>query len=226
MPPALLRFRVSEEISKSRFSLIGQRCARIVEEQARASGVALGRGRRVLDFGCGCGRVLKWLLRDCPDVEFHGVDTDWEAITWCQRHLRSASFAINAPRPPLSFPDGLFDFVYSFSVFTHLDEPMQDLWLAELRRVLKSGGTCLLTVHGERSARLLDLNDLHRLQANGFLFRTSRKLKGIVPAWYHTAWHSEAYIVNRLLRWFGDVQYLRLPDATQDVVIAWAPVER
>ncbi len=40
-------------------------------------------------------------------------------------------------------------FVYSVSVFTHLDERGQFDWLAEVRRVLRPGGVALLTVHGE-----------------------------------------------------------------------------
>lgn len=222
IPPALLRFRVSEEISRRQFLLVGESCARIVQESAYSAGVPLSGSRRVLDFGCGCGRVLSWLIRECPDVEFHGADTDREAIAWCKSHMRP-SFVANSPEPPLPFPEGHFDLVYSFSVFTHLNEDMQDLWLAELRRVLKSDGVCLLTVHGERAARALEPSDRARLHAHGFFFKTSRKLNGIMPDWYHTAWHSENYIVNRLSRWFTDVQYRRLPDATQDVVIARVP---
>jgi ubiquinone/menaquinone biosynthesis C-methylase UbiE len=48
----------------------------------------------------------------------------------------------NGQNPPLPFPDDHFDLVFSSSVFTHIDEHAQDLWLAELRRVTQPGACC------------------------------------------------------------------------------------
>ena len=47
------------------------------------------------------------------------------------------------------------------------------------------------------------------------------KLKGLVPDWYQTTWHSKEYIVARLSRWFTNARYQTVPDGMQDVVIAW-----
>lgn len=97
---------------------------------------------------------------------------------------------------------------------------MQDLWLAELRRVLRRDGLLFLTVHGRWAAGLLEPADQDRLNEAGFLFKTSRKLAGIVPPWYHTSWHSEAYIVARVSKWFSDVRYTVITDGLQDIVTA------
>lgn len=43
---------------------------------------------------------------------------------------------------------GDVDLVYSYSVFTHLPEPMINAWVAELARVLKPGGLLLTTILG------------------------------------------------------------------------------
>jgi len=219
MPPALLRYRVSELLSEESFLRVGHGCAHHVAEQALAMGLDLDRCHRVLDFGCGCGRTLVWLLRAHPGVEFHGVDVDREAIEQCQKHLASAHFVACRHLPPLPHPDGHFDFIYCFSVLTHLDEAMQDLWLAELRRVLKPDGLLLVTVHGRRTAHMLDATDQMQLDAAGFLFKTSKKLKGIVPSWYQTAWHCRDYIVARLSKGFQEVRYIAIPDGAQDIVI-------
>ena len=51
----------------------------------------------------------------------------------------------------------------------------------------------------------------------------SRKLHGIVPEWYNTSWHSQAYITGRLERLFTDVHYTVVPDGMQDLVAARVP---
>jgi SAM-dependent methyltransferase len=147
---------------------------------------------------------------------------DGDAIQWCARHMPRGRFTWTSPHPPLPYPERYFDVVYCFSVFTHLDERMQSLWLLDLKRILKPGGILLLTVHGERTARAyLDEDGLEGLKVAGIVHRTTGKLKGIVPEWYNTTWHSQQYVVtllNSLL--FHDVHYTVVPDAMQDFVLA------
>ncbi len=220
LPPALLRYRVSELLGRQVFLTIGEGCARLIEEHSRSVGVDLARCRRILDFGCGCGRTLRWLLHAFPDVEFYGADVDQEAIDWCSQNLPSARFVRNGPLPPLPYPDRHFDVIYCLSVFTHLDEPAQDMWFTELRRLLAPGGLLLLSVHGRGAAKSLDPDGLAALQTAGFVHRRSQKLKGIVPDWYQTSWHSEQYIVKRLSSSFQEVSYHDVPRSSQAIVMA------
>jgi SAM-dependent methyltransferase len=216
----MLRYRVSESLSSGEFLRIGQGCAQLVEQHVQGMGVDLAQAGRVLDFGCGCGRTLRWLLRKCPRAEFHGVDVDREAIQWCSQNLEAACFVATNPEPPLPYPSRHFDVIYCFSVFTHLDENMQDQWLAELCRLINPGGVLFLTVHGERAAKVLDPDDLAVLRTTGFVCKSSRKLQRIVPEWYQTAWHSRDYIVQRLSALFHDVRYEVVADGMQDIVLA------
>lgn len=122
------------------------------------------------------------------------------------------------------YPAGYFDVAYCFSVFTHLNERMQNLWLLELKRILKPGGILLLTVHGEEGAKNhLEEHEIDELRNAGFLHKTTRKLSGIVPDWYNTTWHSQQYIVSLLRSLFQDVHYTLVPDGAQDLVLAKAP---
>lgn len=220
LPPALLRYRVSESLSAEIFLRIGDASARHIDEQVRTMGKSLADMERVLDFGCGCGRTLRWLLERYPATHFVGADVDGDAIDWCVRNLPRGEFVTTTPEPPLPFASGSFDLVYCFSVFTHLDEPMQDLWLAEIRRILKPGGIVILTVHGKRAAAALDQRAAEKLNSTGFLHLRTRKLSGIVPDWYNTSWHSQTYIVNRLDALFSDVSYTVVADGIQDLVVA------
>jgi SAM-dependent methyltransferase len=183
-------------------------------------GMDLANAHRVLDFGCGCGRTIRWFLRDGSNAEFHGVDVDTVAVDWCRTHLHRGHFLATAADPPLPYPAEHFDVVYCISVFTHLNEPMQDIWLAELNRVLKTGGVLILTIYNESASHWLDAEGKRMLEIRGFVHRRSEKLKGLVPDWYHTTWHSREYIVKRLSAWFEDIRYCDVPGGQQDVVAA------
>jgi ubiquinone/menaquinone biosynthesis C-methylase UbiE len=220
VPPAILRFRVNGSLSVSEFLRVGAGCASLIQQHVDDMGISLSSAHRVLDFGCGCGRISRWFLRDDGLAEFHGVDVDADAVGWCKRHLPRGHFLATAPTPPLPYPDDYFDVVYCLSVFTHLNETMQDSWLAELNRVLKPGGVLLITIHGKAAALRLDREGQEMLRIHGFVHRRSQKLRGLVPDWYQTTCHSRDYIVNRLSTWFEDIRYRVVPDGLQDFVAA------
>jgi SAM-dependent methyltransferase len=218
VPPAMLRFRVSESVSKSEFLRIGEGCADIIQRTLAQSGIPLLPSMRVLDFGCGCGRTMKWFLHRHPDVHFHGTDIDGEAVKWCQFNLGRGEYVACRTIPPLPYIDGHFDVIYCLSVFTHLNEEMQDAWLRELRRVLQPAGTLLLTVYADTAS--LKPADRDRLARSGFVHVKSSKLKGLVPKGYHTTWHSPAYVLDRLKPMFSQVEYILESGGSQNIVIA------
>jgi ubiquinone/menaquinone biosynthesis C-methylase UbiE len=217
LPPAMLRFRVMESLSVEEFLRVGAGCADLIRQQLHDMGMELGTGRRVLDFGCGCGRTIRWFLGG-GEGEFHGADVDADAVEWCRRHLDRGHFRVTWPAPPLPYPAEHFDTVYCFSVLTHMDERMQDAWLAELNRVLKPGGALILTIYGEAAGRVLDLEGRRELQTAGLVHRRSRKLTGLVPEWYHTTFHTRQYILKRVAKWFGDARIHAVPGGEQDIV--------
>jgi len=202
VPPAMLRCRVTESTSVTEFLRVGAGCAGHIEEQICLGGVNMVDVRRILDFGCGCARTLRWLIPKYPQIEFHGVDVDEQAIRWCKRAFKSSFFSANSPAPPVSYPASYFDIVYCFSVFTHLDELMQDAWLSELRRVLRPGGLLIFTVHGGNAVADLKPESRAILRAQGFVHQRSKTLKGIVPDWYNTTWHTREYIISHIKRWY------------------------
>lgn len=103
-------------------------------------------GKRVLDFGCGSGRLLRHLLAEAEVAEIHGCDISAEMVAWVDRNLRPpiASALVNAPSPPLSYPDAHFDLVTAISIFTHIADGWSE-WLLEMHRILKPGGILIAT---------------------------------------------------------------------------------
>jgi SAM-dependent methyltransferase len=106
-------------------------------------------GKRILDFGCGAGRTLRHFLVEATVAEFYGCDIDTRSIEWLSAHL-SPPFHVfeSGERATLPQPDGFFDLVYAFSVFTHLSDNWA-AWLLELRRVLKPDGLLFATFLNE-----------------------------------------------------------------------------
>jgi SAM-dependent methyltransferase len=126
----------------------GARSAEILRAALERAGRPLDRMERVLDMGCGCGRVLRqW--REERGVDFYGTDYNPVGVQWVRENLTYVQADTNELAPPLRYPDNFFDAVYAISVFTHLPEELQRPWMEELSRVLKPGGILLATLLGE-----------------------------------------------------------------------------
>ncbi len=140
IPPAMLRYRVDESADPSLFFRVGRETADRLAASLRQFGFDLEGPFSVLDFGCGCGRTLGWLLNRFPAVRWYGTDIDATAIEWCRRNLQGADFHMNHQLPPTDFDQGCLDVVYAISVFTHIDANQQSAWLREFHRILRPGG--------------------------------------------------------------------------------------
>ncbi|MNC85069.1 hypothetical protein D3C83_06440 [compost metagenome] len=135
----------------------GRRAAESISALLERNGMPIPRARRILDFGCGCGRVVRHWQDLASDV--HGCDYNRGAIRWCRQHLRFATFAVNGLTPPLPYPSEHFDLVYALSVFTHLPEPLLVDWMREMDRVLVPGGLLIASTHGEACLDALDAGE-------------------------------------------------------------------
>jgi cyclopropane fatty-acyl-phospholipid synthase-like methyltransferase len=218
VPPPLLRYKVSESTDIRLFLDVGQRIATAIERAIDDAGVPMNQMKRVLDFGCGCGRTLAWLISRFPNTQFFGADIDSMSVQWCREHLRG-SFCCNQDAPPLSYADAEFDCIYAISVFTHIDERYQLEWLAEFRRVLRPGGLLLVSVHGVGTAKGLRVEERATLRAQGILFKRSSKLRGIHPDFYHTTFQTKDYVLQKWSRFFDIVDYKQLGLGYQDLIV-------
>ena len=120
--------------------------------------------RDILDIGCGTGRMLLGWHADDPARHLTGVDINADLIRWDRENLpQVADWRVSAIEPPLPFADASFDLIQLISVFTHLPLPLQRAWVEEIRRLLRPGGSAVITLHGEVYATLL-LDDVLRHQ--------------------------------------------------------------
>jgi SAM-dependent methyltransferase len=109
---------------------------------------------RVLDVGCGIGRMALPLTQYLEGGTYDGVDIVDEGITWCKKsitprydnfrfHQLDLQHAIYNPTGRhrttelrLPFADGAFDFVFMTSVVTHLHADEVRAYAREIRRVM------------------------------------------------------------------------------------------
>jgi SAM-dependent methyltransferase len=204
LPPPFLRYRVAIDSSRSEFVRVGERCCADVFAAAERAAATRATHPRWLDFGCGAGRIARFMTRNVESLT--GIDVDADAIAWAQHHLKG-TFRVNPHRPPTEFANGSFDAIYAVSVFTHLDEQDQFAWLAEMRRLLRPGGLFVGTTQPETLTynRTDMTTDHHReLQAKGFVF-----LRGFGLFNEDTAFHTLDYLQREWSKFLEPVTLTR-----------------
>jgi SAM-dependent methyltransferase len=211
VPPPMLRYRVGGSLDRDVFLEVGRRCAQDLRQLAAIVGKDLATCGPVLDFACGCGRVIRHFKDHAPDARWHGSDIDPEAIGWCHENLASvANFGTNGFQPPTSFGDESFEAIYSVSLFTHLNEADHLSWLREMARIVRKDGIVIASVHGPFTHLQLPPGDARQVSADGFLYRTGQtgklKLDGL-PDFYQTAYTTEKYIRERWSEYFDIIAY-------------------
>jgi SAM-dependent methyltransferase len=101
---------------------------------------------RVLDFGCGWGRLTRFFARDVAPGRLYGCDPVEEILDVCRETRVPASLARSEFVPERLPFDESFDLAVSFSVFTHISEPAHESSLRALHASLRPGGILILTV--------------------------------------------------------------------------------
>ena len=120
---------------------------------------------KLLDFGCGWGRLLRLACKFVRPSRLWGVDPWDRSIDLCKEHgvLGNLGMSPWIPRE-LDVPHEL-DAIYAFSVFTHLPEEVAILALRTLTRHLRSGGRLLMSV---RPVEYRGWHDFSPTEAKGY----------------------------------------------------------
>jgi SAM-dependent methyltransferase len=116
---------------------------------------------RVLDIGCGPGRIAAPLTRQLQGGSYEGFDVVPRSIQWCQRKIsarhpnfrfqladiRNAQYNPNGSQEARTYdfpyPDREFDLALAASVFTHMRPGEIERYVSEAARVLKPEGRLL-----------------------------------------------------------------------------------
>jgi SAM-dependent methyltransferase len=179
--------------------------------------------KQILDWGCGCGRVTRYLV-NIPGPVIMGADIDSDNITWCRGNLRGGAFQVLPLRPPTPFAEDQFDLVIGTSVFTHLAEDVQFAWLEELQRITTNGAVLLISVHGLSQLALYraPTEYLSRIEQQGFYEGGyNPQLDDTITevGYYRNVYHSRNYIYSEWGRFFEVVDIVDALASNQDLVV-------
>ncbi|MEU8411654.1 class I SAM-dependent methyltransferase [Amycolatopsis japonica] len=120
--------------------------------------------KRVLDFGCGYGRVMRSLRAAFPAAELIGCDMDQAALAGCAEAF-GARAVIGAPDVDDIEQVTEVDLLWCGSVLTHLDAPNWGPLLRYFSRALAPGGVAVVTTHGRRVAMRAEAGEDYGLDA-------------------------------------------------------------
>lgn len=131
-------------------------------------------GSRILDVGCGCGRVARFLLDD-PIAKYDGFDRHREMVAWCRTAISSLDprfeflhFSLRSCYTELDgepgqwlvtefdfpFARSSYDSILASSVFTHLPPDEVAIYLVRFNDWLKPSGKALISIfHSEDRSR-------------------------------------------------------------------------
>jgi 2-polyprenyl-3-methyl-5-hydroxy-6-metoxy-1,4-benzoquinol methylase len=133
--------------------------------------LALPKGSTVLDAPCGGGSLAASLREAGYDA--HGVD-----IGGAGAALLGAAYHDADLNGRLPFGDALFDVVLSIEGIEHLEDRYR--YLRELHRVLRPGGTLILT-----TPNIVSVRSRVRFFGSGFYHRDARPLRETDPSPFH-----------------------------------------
>ncbi|MBS1957751.1 MAG: glycosyltransferase family 92 protein [Cyanobacteria bacterium SZAS-4] len=169
LPPEELRYLVAGSADIPGFLNGGRETATAIVQLLNKNGIDLSGLEHILDFGCGCGRVLRHMCKLTP-ARVDGTDYNPRYMKWLGEAFLSQSFSVNHLSPPSEYESDRFDLIYAISVFTHLTQEQQTAWMNEFARILKPKGYLVFTTHGDHEVydAAMTKEELAAYRANHF----------------------------------------------------------
>ena len=237
-PPTRKTFNVSQD-----FRAVGYEFLRFFTEFGR-----LQPHERVLDIGCGIGRMARPLTNFLKEGTYEGTDIVSKGIDWCKTHItpKYPNFHFQladiynkyynpcgkckASEYTFPFEDESFDFIFLTSVFTHILLEDVEHYFAEVSRMLEKKGRVFSTwfLLNDESSRLISEDKdvpqiLHKVANSDKCLAlypdVPEELVGYDETYVQTIFKHYGLVINYPIR-YGS--WCKRPDFTsfQDIIVA------
>lgn len=143
---------------------------------------------RVLDAGCGTGRLARAVKLRCPDTEVIGLDADPRILEIARRKAARRDLDVKFFEgfvEAMPFPDESFDLVISVLVLHHLPGEVKTHACREMFRVLRPGGRAIIADYGPPHGWPATL--VAAVMRWGRFERTAENFAGRIPSMLHEA---------------------------------------
>ena len=101
----------------------------------------------ILDFGCGVGNSIDYLLKYFPHSKIMGVDVSEKSIEIAKQRFSPNAILQSYDGETLPYEDSSLDIIFSACVFHHIPQDLYSHIFKEFRRVLKKDGLFVVFEH-------------------------------------------------------------------------------
>ena len=165
----------------------------LVNEVAKG---ASKRELRILDYGCGDGKLFPNLVRMGFDAEnIYGIEVSQKREERCHSiGFNNAQFVnLNQPMP---FASGMFDIINYLEVIEHVPAKEIDFYLGEMARVMKPDGAAIITTPNYPIKRVIDI----------YYATLKRQWSRFKDDPTHVTFYNHRSLYDRLNRFFESVE--------------------
>lgn len=115
---------------------------------------------RILDFGCGYGRVLRMLRAAWSHSVLTACDVEPDGLAFCMEHFDISGYRSQIKPTAIPMAHG-FDLIWVGSLITHLNEDAIMGYISLFRHLLEPDGHVVFTTHGDYVVERLKNGDFH-----------------------------------------------------------------
>jgi len=105
--------------------------------------IPLDNNIKILDYGCGKGKILAGIHKINPHAQLYGADISRIALESASKTVPEAKFLLIDDNQTVPLPSNSIDFVVSLDVIEHIYDT--EMVFHEFNRLLKPGGALLLS---------------------------------------------------------------------------------
>jgi len=221
VPPPYLVTLVASSANLDSFLAHGVDLVAYLDKLLHRHGLSFDHGPVTMDFGCGCGRLARYIA---PRViagggRFIGLDINRKLVGWSAKNL-PGEYRRNRLQPRAPAPDASIDLLYAVSVFTHVPRVSMAAWLDDYARMLKPGGVALVSFADEDRIDIAHPARRAELDREGFLTSTT-VLEG---SNYMSSYATVAAFTELASRYMEVIEVT--PSGVSGQTLAWAVLRR